>query len=160
MPFLHKNNLGGSKRGDGGDDGPQPVTYPEPELPVTHAPAGRIIGKPPQTTKKPEEDSCALPIDPAVIDIPPDSFRFSKLTLRFFSSIYQSFLCLGTPDGRLEYPHPRGKHSKSFTYSLEFKTELPDGILFYVANADRDQYIVVLLRNGKVTNSVITVVKC
>lgn len=57
---------------------------------------------------------------------------------------------LGTADARLEYPHPRGgRYAKNFTYSLEFRSELPDGVIFFVAG-DTGHYIIVYLKIGKV----------
>lgn len=50
----------------------------------------------------------------------------------------------------MEYPHARGKYRKNFSFSLEFRTEQPDGLLFYAANADRDHYVAVFLWRGKV----------
>lgn len=51
----------------------------------------------------------------------------------------------------MEYPLPRGgRYANNFAYSLEFRSESPDGIIFFVAG-DTGQYVIVYLRNGKVS---------
>lgn len=79
--------LGGINRGDGGDI-LAGVTHQQPPMLVTTVAAYRPEvatkkpGTPPTTTKKPEVDSCMLPMDPVLTDIPQDSFRFSKYLLK------------------------------------------------------------------------------
>lgn len=92
-----------------------------------------------------------LPMDPVMVDIPPDSFRFSTYFSLKKSKLFLKRFFSGTPDARLEYPYPRGgRYAKNFTYSLEFRTDVSDGIIFFVGSDTGAHYVLVYLRNGQV----------
>ncbi|XP_066250557.1 laminin subunit alpha isoform X1 [Euwallacea similis] len=135
-PFREVNY----NRGDGGFDvapkpAPEPAPKPEepPVAPITIAPRGPIA-RLYQTTPKPTQEGCALPVRPAEEDLKQNGQRFGA-----------------QPDSRLEYNTARGKFRKSFEFSLEFKTKEPNGIIFYVSDENQHKHFAaVLLQEGYV----------
>ncbi|KYB28643.1 Laminin subunit alpha-like Protein [Tribolium castaneum] len=126
-------------RGDGGRDDyvtrtdEEPVTevVPLPPLPpVTHG----AVGYPPLTTPPPPpKDSCALPISPPQTSVGVYRFGAQK-------------------DSRLEIDKLRGRYKKQFDFALDFRSDDPDGIIFFTSdnNETHSQYVAVFLQDGQV----------
>lgn len=53
-----------------------------------------------------------------------------------------------TKDSRIEYTDIQTKLKKSYDISLEFKTDQPDGVLFYAADSRHTDFIVLYLKDG------------
>lgn len=57
-------------------------------------------------------------------------------------------------DSRIEFNDVPAKIKKSYEISLEFKTNQPDGVLFYAADSRHTDFIVLYLQDGYVSNSI------
>lgn len=55
-------------------------------------------------------------------------------------------------DSRIEFAEVPVKIKKSYEISLEFKTDKPDGVLFYAADSRHTDFIVLYLQNGYVSD--------
>lgn len=55
-------------------------------------------------------------------------------------------------DSRIEFAEIPVKIKKSYDISLEFKTDQPDGVLFYAADSHNRDFIVLYLQDGFVSN--------
>ncbi|KAL1517260.1 hypothetical protein ABEB36_001047 [Hypothenemus hampei] len=125
-------------RGDGGvDSRPRPkVVTPEtrianiPDLMFTlspREPGGRV----PITTPKPKYDGCALPLEPAPEDYKQSGNRFGT-----------------QPESRQEFHSARGRLRKNFEFSLDLKTNEPNGIIFYITDGKHKHYSALLIVDG------------
>ena len=128
-----------TRRGDGGFDDfdrtdQEAVTeVVQPQLIQTTPPRPYgPVGRDPITTAKPPEDACVLPLDP------PQSaagvYRFGA-----------------QKDSRLEIERLRGRYKKHIDFALDFKSDAPDGIIFYMSdNFTHSQYLALFLQQGNV----------
>lgn len=57
-----------------------------------------------------------------------------------------------TIDSRIEYTDIPAKFRKGYELSLEFKTDKPDGVLFYAADSRHTDFIVLFLLDGYVSS--------
>lgn len=55
-----------------------------------------------------------------------------------------------TIDSRIEYTEIPTKLKKGYDISLEFKTDQPDGVLFYAADSRHTDFIVLYMKDGYV----------
>lgn len=91
------------------------------------------------TRKRPVYDSkpepiCKLPVDPEV-DVDFDAgYRFGT-----------------SSDSRIEFAQIPSKIKKSYSISLQFRTNEPDGVIFYAADNRHTDFIALYLQNGKVS---------
>jgi laminin alpha 3/5 len=125
-------------RGDGGRDylnksSEEELTTeavpPQPLPPTTEGAVGYPV---PTSPKPPREDSCALPQHPPQAN--PGVYRFGA-----------------QKDSRLELEKMRGRYRRQFDFALDFKSDAPDGIIFYISdNFTHSQYVAVFLQNGRV----------
>lgn len=54
-------------------------------------------------------------------------------------------------ESRIEYTDIPAKFKKSYQLSLEFKTDQPDGVLFYAADSRHTDFILLFLKDGYVS---------
>lgn len=57
-------------------------------------------------------------------------------------------------DSRIEFADVPSKIKKSYDISLEFKTDKPDGVLFYAADSRHTDFIALYLQDGFVSGSI------
>lgn len=130
-------------RGDGGRDylnksSEEELTTeavpPQPLPPTTEGAVGYPV---PTSPKPPREDSCALPQHPPQAN--PGVYRFGA-----------------QKDSRLELEKMRGRYRRQFDFALDFKSDAPDGIIFYISdNFTHSQYVAVFLQNGRVRHRIV-----
>lgn len=106
----------------------------EPTLPTTTT----TTTPRPVRTKRPYYDKpepiCKLPAEPE-IDVDFDAgYRFGT-----------------SSDSRIEFSQIPAKIKKSYSISLQFRTNEPDGVLFYAADSRHTDFIALYLQNGKVS---------
>lgn len=80
-----------------------------------------------------QDDMCKLPTEP-------------ELDVGFEAG----YLFGTTIDSRIEYTEIPTKLKKGYDISLEFKTDQPDGVLFYAADSRHTDFIVLYMKDGYV----------
>ncbi|XP_065337904.1 laminin subunit alpha [Cloeon dipterum] len=102
--------------------------------PATISPEPETTTLPPTTTVAPAPEQCMLPRRPAVDrDVAEDSLRFGQVA-----------------NGRLEYNSLPGQLKKKFDFTVEFKTFVGDGVIFYVGDENHIDHIALYMKDGKV----------
>lgn len=115
---------------------------------ITEAAVATTTVKPTKATRRPRpskkrpsayhnisEPACKLPIEPDInADYSTDGYRFGVLS-----------------SSRLEFTTYANKLNKSYEFSLQFKTDRGDGILFYAASPRHSDFISLIMREGKVS---------
>jgi len=112
----------------------------EQEKPTRPTPTTTTTIIPKTTRRRPApgnrtEPICKLPIEPDV-DVDFDA------GYRFGTSEYS----------RIEF-NQIGKTKKAYDFSLQFKTDEPDGVLFYASDNRHTDFIALYLRDGKVNSN-------
>lgn len=104
--------------------------------PTTPKPIGKL--RPPPILNQPSDPSCKLPVNPNYdVDFVQAGYRFYSLK-----------------DQRLEFQTLPVKLRKHYDISLSIRTSYPNGLLFYAAGQEKDDFIAVYMSDGRVYHQV------